>query len=453
MYTELDKKRGKALYMQLYEAISEDIIDGRLRCGVKLPPRRALAQQLGISENTVDGAYKMLLDTGYIISVPRQGYIVSFKAVAYGETPWETNAPEDVVFSPNGIDSSRINRAAYGKILKDIAYNDGTDIFSYVDKGGEFELRNAISKYLYSFRGVKCSPDRIIIGAGAEYLLASLAVLFPTDTSFIMENPCDTHFYRVMTAYKNKAVTLPANTEKFDINALYASDGNILFIDPDARFPRSSAMDEDERRAVLNWVQQKNGRYIIENCCDSEIQWDSRKTIYSMDENNKVIYLGSFARSFCPAVKTAYMVLPPELLALWKRGHAYYYALTSKTEQLAIAEFINKGYFTKHYKAMRRIYKDKRAYLQECLYEVFGDRIEICGTSGSTYISASLNGTSTDEVKQNARRCGVKLFSMNSFNIKKDNQPIENDRLVIGFGDLNREKINLGVQLWKDGLI
>ena len=453
MYTELDKKRGKALYIQLYEAISEDIIDGRLRCGVKLPPRRALAQQLGISENTVDGAYKMLLDTGYIISVPRQGYIVSFKSIAYGETPWETNAPEDVVFSPNGIDISRINRAAYGKILKDISYNDGIDIFSYVDKGGEFELRNAISKYLYSFRGVKCSPDRIIIGAGAEYLLASLAVLFPADTSFIMENPCDTHFYRVLTAYRNKAVTLPPNTGKFDIDALYSSDGDILFTDPNARFPRSDAMDEKECRAILSWAQQKDGRYIIENCCDSEIQWDSHKTIYSMDENNKVIYLGSFARSLCPAVKTSYMVLPPELLALWKRGHAYYYALTSKIEQLSVAEFINKGYFTKHYKAMRRIYKEKRGYLQECLYEVFGDKIELCGTSGSTYISVALNGTSANEVKQNARRHGVKLLSMNSFNIKKDTQPIENDKLVIGFGDLSREKIKLGVRLWANSLI
>ena len=102
---------------------------------------------------------------------------------------------------------------------------------------------------------------------------------------------------------------------------------------------------------------------------------------------------------------------------------------------------------------MRRIYKEKNGYLQECLYEVFGDRIEIFGASGSTYISVSLNGVSTDEVKQNARRGGVKLLSMNSFNVKKDNQPLKNDRLVIGFGDLTREKIKLGVQLWKNSLI
>lgn len=446
MYIELDKKRGKALYIQLYESISEDIIAGRLHNGVKLPPRRALANQLGVSQNTVDGAYKMLLDTGYVISVPRQGYIVSFKSSVYdGDVPWEINAPEEVVFSPNGIDISRVNRAAYAKLLKDAAYN--ADIFSYVDKSGEFALRSAISKYLYSFRGIKCPPDRIIVGAGAEYLLASLAVLFPSDVSVITENPCDTHFYRSLAAYRNSVVTLPANVDKFDMDALYASDGKILFIEPDARFPRSSALSEEERQSILDWANREDGRYIIENCCDSEIQWESHKTIYSMDKNNKVIYLGSFSRSFCPALKTAYMVLPPDLLALWKRGHVYYYALTSKSEQLALAEFINKGYLTKHYKTMRRIYKEKRMYLTECLSDAFGDRFIPRGTSGSTYISADINGMTAEEIKRTARRSGVKLLSMNSYNINRDTSPIDNDRLVIGFGDLTREKVNLGIRL------
>lgn len=448
MYIELDKKRGKALYIQLYEAISEDIIMGRLRNGVMLPPRRALAKQLNISQNTVDGAYKMLLDTGYVISVPRQGYIVSFKSSVYDtDVPWEINAPEEVVFSPNGIDISHINRASYAKLVKDAAYNG--DIFSYVDKSGEFALRSAISKYLYSFRSIKCPPDCIIVGAGAEYLLSSLTALFPDDVSVIMENPCDTHFYRVLDTYSNRVTTLPININEFDINALYSSEGKILFIEPDARFPRSSALSSEERQNILDWANAEDGRYIIENCCDSEIQWDSHKTIYSMDNNNKVIYLGGFSRSFCPAVKTAYMVLPPDLLSLWKRGHVYYYALTSKTEQLALAEFINKGYFTKHYKAMRKKYKEKRVYLTECFTNAFAENFILRDISGSTYISAEINRMSAEEIKKAARHKGVKLLSMNSYNIYKTSNPIENDRLVIGFGDLTKEKINLGTRLMK----
>ena len=131
---------------------------------------------------------------------------------------------------------------------------------------------------------------------------------------------------------------------------------------------------------------------------------------------------------------------------MWKRGHAYYYALTPKIEQFALAEFLNKGYFTKHYKAMRRIYKEKRELLKECLTYAFGDRIILQDRHGSTYITAEIQGLPANEIKQLARQSGVKLFSMNSFNVSPKNT-IKNDKLVIGIGDLSREKIKLGVQL------
>jgi GntR family transcriptional regulator/MocR family aminotransferase len=146
------------------------------------------------------------------------------------------------------------------------------------------------------------------------------------------------------------------------------------------------------------------------------------------------------------------MILPPELLALWKKHHAYYYSLVSKTEQYALAEFIKKGYFTKHYKNMRRIYKDKRKYLTDCFTEAFGDKIKICGGAGSTYITAELEGMNAEEIKLLARQNGVKLLSENSYNVKKDTSPMKNDKLVIGFGDLQREKIKLGIHLLKDSL-
>ncbi len=448
MYISLDKNQKKPLYIQLYEAISEDIVNGRLRYGMKLPSRRELSQEKGISQNTVDGAYRMLLDTGYIISVPRQGYIVSFRPLSYsGDSPWETMASEQVVFSPNGIDVSRMNRAVFAKLYKDIAYNDGVDIFSYVDKGGEFVLRNAISKYLYSFRNVKCSPDRVIVGAGAEYLLNSLAAIFSQSVAFAVENPCEPHFYNVLTSYNNKVISLPYNAGGFDFDALYACEADVLFIDPDSRFPRSAKMSSEERKKLLEWANAKEGRYIIENCCDSEIAWGSEEALCSMDENNRVIYLGSFARSLCPAVKTAYVVLPPEILALWKKSHAYYYALTSKTEQYVLAELINKGYFTNHYKSMRRIYKDKRDYLITCLTEAFGEKVKVCGSSGSTYICVDF-GVSADEVKKIARQSGVKLFSLNSYNTDKEDYKVpQDDKVVLGFGDLTKDRISLGMKL------
>lgn len=448
MYIDISKSKGKTMYIQLYDYIVEEILSGRLQNGMKLPTRRNMAQQLNIAETTVDSAYKMLQDTGYIISIPRRGYVVSFKASPYGsDIPWENTAREEIVFSPNGIDISHLPRTAYAKIMRDILYNDGIEIFSYPEKGGEFVLRNEISKYLYSVKDVKCSPSQIIIGAGLEYLLSSLAAIFPEDTGYILENPCDTHFYHTLSSYRHKVILLPQSINEFDIDALYASVGNILCIEPDTRFPRSNALSEKVCGEILKWAYSAPDRYIIENGYDSELQSVQKKTLYSMDTQNRILYLNSFSRSVSPAVKTAYMVIPENLLELWKKKHVYYYSLVSKQEQYALAEFIRRGYFIKHYKHMRKLYKERREYLKDCLFKNFGDDVKIYGEDASTYISAEFVSFSTDKLKNTAKKAGVKLLSLNSFNINKNTSPLDNDRIVMGIGDLNNEKIRLGVKL------
>lgn len=450
MKIELKKMKGKSLYIQLYEAIIEEITSGRLKCGEKLPPRRALSEELKIAQTTVDNAYKMLQDTGCIISIPRQGYLVSFKTTDYNkDIPWEIPPKEQYVFSANGIDFSSLNRNIYAKITRDIVYNDGKEIFSYIEKGGEFILRSEISKFLYSFHNIKCSPWQIIIGAGAEYLLTSLSVLFNSKTAYIMENPCDKHFYDSLKTQGGKIITLPFNTEAFNINALYESQGDILFIEPNGRFPRGLALTETERKDIIAWANQNPNRYIIENGYEAELIQNSENSLYNMDTNNKVIYLGSFSRSLCPSVKTSYMVLPDNLLSMWKEKHIYYYALSSKLEQYILAEFINKGHFTNHYKNMRKIYKEKREYTAECLKSAFKDNIKILNDfGGSTYIVTEFLLGNPVDIMRKSRENGVKIFNMDTYNTNK-NPEINSNKFVIGIGDLNQKKISTGIKILK----
>lgn len=450
MYIKLSKSTNEPIYIQLYKSISEEIISGRLPKGSKLTSRRTLSRELGVSQNTVESAYKMLQDTGYVTAIPRQGYVVSFKtSILSSELPWETDAPEQVVFSPNGIDTSLINFSAYAKILRNVAYNHSMDIFSYVDKIGELSLRSAITKYLYLFRNIKCSTDKILIGAGAEYLLTSLAEIFD-HSIFIFENPCDTHFYNAVASYKNNITLLNSENGKFNYDALNNSSGNILFVEPDTRFPHCSSMDIETRMKILDWANQSEDRYVIELGYDSELQWETYDTIYSLDTNDKVIYLNTFSRSLGPGIKTAYMVLPETLLNLWKKKHIYYYSLTSKSDQFALAEYINNGHFTKHYKSMRISYKDKSSYAKAYMSELFGERFKIISDSASTYFTFILNGCTASEVKHRARRCGVKILSLNSYNVAE--KPLESDYLILGIGDLEKSKIKLGIKLLKENL-
>ncbi len=453
MKIELKKSNGKPLYIQLYDAIIEEITSSGLKSGEKLPSRRALSEELNIAQTTVDNAYKMLQDTGYIVSIPRQGYLVSFKTTDYNkDIPLEIPPKEQYIFSANGIDFSYLNRNAYAKITKDIVYNDGKEIFSYIEKGGEFILRSEISKFLYSFHNIKCSPWQIILGAGSEYLLNALSVLFDDKTKYIMENPCDKHFYYALKSFENQIVTLPFNTEAFDVKALYESRGDILFIEPNGRFPRGLLLTETEKKEILSWANQKQNRYIIENGYEAELIQNGGNSLYNMDTDNKVIYLGSFSRSLCPSIKTSYMVLPDKLLSLWKEKHVYYYSLSSKLEQYILAEFINKGHFTKHYKNMRKIYKEKREYAVECLKTAFQDKIKIHNsTGGSTYIIAEFISENPEDIIYKSRKNGVKIFNMDTYNTDS-NPEIKNNKFVIGVGDLSRAKISTGIKMLKESL-
>lgn len=438
-----DKK--PPLYTQLYDYLISEIVSGRIPNGSKLFSRREMAQKAHVSQNTVDSAYKMLVDTGYAEALPRQGYIVTYKKASTANTPWEQNPAESIVFSPNGIDTSHINRSAYARITRSIAYNDGKDIFSYIEKGGETELRMAISKYLYSFRNIKCSPEQIIIGAGREYQLRAFASMMEGHT-FVIENPCDRRLYTALHEDGKSIVTLPPNTGHLDISALKKSGGDIFIIEPDSRFPRGTLMSAEERQELL---KNYNG-YIVEIGTDSELCPKTGTPLYSADTKNRVVYLGSFSRSIGPAIRTSYMVLPSELTAKWKSFHTYYYALSSKLEQLVLADFIDKGHYAKHCRQMRRIYSEKKLYLSHRITEILHGSA-IFSSNGGTYITvSSLNNIA--DIKRIAKAIGIKLLSMNSYNVKKQFEPISNDFLIMGIGDLSIRDINQGLRLLKQNL-
>lgn len=438
-----DKKQP--LYIQLYDRLTAEIISGHFPNGFKLPSRRDMAEKSNLSQNTVDSAYKMLADTGYAKAIPRQGYIVTYKRASTSNTPWEQNAPESIVFSPNGIDTSHINRGAYARIVKNISYNDGKDIFSYIEKGGETELRMAISKYLYSFRSIKCSPEQIIIGAGQEYQLRAFASMMQ-NSRFVIENPCDGRLYTALYEDGKNISILPPNAGNLNLDELLRSNSDIFIIDADSRFPRGTMLNDNERAELLN---SYNG-YIIEIGSDSELCSKTGTPLYSLDTKKRVIYLGSFSRSIGPAIRTSYMVLPYELMDKWKNFHTYYYALSSKLEQLVLAEFIDKGYYTKHCRQMRRIYSEKKLYLAYRITEILHESAVI-SSNGGTYITVSINGN-TAQIKQTAKSIGIKLLSLNSYNINKYTSPLENDPLILGIGDLSVRDISRGLRLLKENI-
>ena len=155
---------NKPLYKQLYESIVEDIISGRLRDGEKLPSRRKMSEEKYVSPFTVDATYKLLADTGYIVSKPRQGFfVVSSKQGREYKNPWITKGENRYSFSPNGIDVMNSFDKASEKIYASTLKERKREYTRYGEKGGERGLRMALSDYLYKFGGLDAKAENIVI--------------------------------------------------------------------------------------------------------------------------------------------------------------------------------------------------------------------------------------------------------------------------------------------------
>lgn len=454
-----DAQTKKAAYMQLYDELVHDICTGLLPFGSKLPTRRDISKEKNISETTVNNTYTLLQDTGYIVSRPRQGFFVSYKSLDADRTPpWELTPKEQYVFSPNNMDSSLFNRRLYAKILKEITYNDGIDFANHGDKAGELSLREEIAKYMYSFHNIKCLPSQIIIGGGLEYLLVSFAQCFGADMPHIMESPGDRHWYYSFQTYMKKQQFIPANPDCFDIDALSSFNKGILYCSPGQQIPTGHHMTMQERNNLLKWVHADNStqppfhRYIVEVEIHNELLSRHEPSLYSMCPDDHVVYLGSFCRALTPGFKISYMILPSHLIELWQQRHVFYYSLCSRAEQLALAEFMNRGYFVCHYESLKQLYSQKRAFCIQCLKNEFADSVTIMedNTDGMIVI-ARLNLPVSDETARikNAQ-AGVKVYPLSFYSCGSDNDRIPKGIYLFGIGALSNAQIKTGIHIFHE---
>ena len=202
----LDSRSKKPLYEQIYDYIKSDIQNGRIPYGEKLPSTRALAKHLEVSRSTVELAYEQFLSEGYIESAPYRGFFVAQIDELYqlkkeekkSERKIEKKKVYQYDFTPNGVDLNSFPYNVWRKLSKDILMDDRTELFRTGDPQGEYGFRSAISNYLYQARGVDCTPDQVLIGAGSDYILMLLGMILGTEHMIAFEDPTYKQAYRVI---------------------------------------------------------------------------------------------------------------------------------------------------------------------------------------------------------------------------------------------------------------
>lgn len=335
------------LYEKIYEYIKNEIVDGKISKGEKLPSTRLLAKNLSVSRSTAELAYDQLLAEGYIEAEPYRGYFVCDIEALYQleqrnhmqeklqagqdwQPGWKTeikhgagsSKQKEIDFSPYTIDTQNFPYNVWRKLHKNVLLDDREEILLSGDGQGDHELRMAIADYLHQARGVNCVAEQIIIGAGNEYLELLLAQVLGEKKTVLMDDPTYLQAYRTFSNMGYLVKNIPAEQGSMPIEAVRRENADILYVMPSHQFPLGTVMPLKQRLDLLKWASEKEGRYLIEDDHDSEYRYKGKPipSLQSIDHEEKVIYLGTFSKSIAPSLRISYMVLPLHLLKKYQES-------------------------------------------------------------------------------------------------------------------------------------
>lgn len=378
----LDKNVAKPLYEQLYEQIRGEILSGRMSEGEKLPSKRSLAEQLRVSLVTVENAYAQLIAEGYVRAEQRSGYFVQFSGGAL-EFPERVNRSEQHLpeesAEQSGPDESagaaEFPFSVWTRLMRLVISEKGTKLLQPVENGGAFELRSAISEYLYRSRGLDVQPRHIIIGSGTEYLYNLLIQLLGRGRRYGIEDP---GFQKPARIYELNDATferIPLDGSGMRTDALYEKRVDVAHISPAHHFPTGIVMPISRRREILDWARDGD-RFIIEDDYDSEFRRSGKPvpTIFGLGSGS-VIYVNTFSQTIAPSVRISYMCLSPQLYEQWREKLGFYACSVPAFEQYTLARFISEGYFERHINRTGKRYKRVAERVRGIISEYSGVRI------------------------------------------------------------------------------
>ena len=356
---QIHQREDKPKYFYLYTMIKEDILSGVIKQNEKLPSKRTLAEHLGISLITVETAYQMLREEGYIESRERSGYYVAELPLIYNhkqsqkgekrelhllELSKVVDGSEDFFPSSLYFKTVRSVLAVYGKQLLMKSPNEGCEI-----------LRNAIAKYLLRYRGIFAQPKQIIIGSGAEHLYSTVVRMFGNDRIYGIENPSYQQIRMVYEGMGVKCEYLKMGTEGILTSELENTKATILHVTPFHSYPSGVTASVRKRYEYLEWARRYN-TLIIEDDFDSEFFMPGKPidTLFLLDNHESVIYINTFSKSLSPSIRIGYMILPEKYLDIYKKNVGAFSCTVPVLDQYVLAEFIGNGYFEQHLNRVRR---------------------------------------------------------------------------------------------------
>ena len=345
-------KEDRPVYLQLYRQLRDDILEENYPYNTKLPSKRSLAEETGVSTITVEHAYGLLCDEGYIEARQRSGYVVIFRKTdgfAASVLPTETTPVTDSQAAPD------FPLSVLRKTVRKVLTEHGDLLLAKSPNCGSLALREAIRHYLARNRGVRVEVEQIVIGSGSEYLYGLIVELLGRNKIIAIESPSSKKIQQVYEATEIRYDLLQLTKEGIDSKALAETTAHVLHTTPYRSYPSGVTASASKRHEYIRWAD-RDGRYIIEDDFESEFSVSSlpAETLFSLSARDNVIYLNTFSKTVSPSLRIGYMVLPKHLVLPFQQKLGFYSCTVPTFMQYVMTELINNGDFERHINRVRR---------------------------------------------------------------------------------------------------
>ena len=411
---------AKNKYYKLYSLIREDILRGKFKAGERLPAKRELAKELGVSVVTVQLAYEQLLAEGYVRSKERSGYFVeevsalpqNGQKTEYVPTVFQEKKYK-IDFVKSATPAELFPFSTWAKLMRKVLSNCGEHLLERVPCDGDGELKEEISAYLYRTRGIDVDPRYIVVGAGAEYLYGVIVQLLGRDKLYAVENP---GYAKICAAYRlNGAAFVPISVGKSGISVeeLINSSADVLHISPAHQFPTGAVTPVSTRLQIIEWAA--TGKSVIEDDYDSEFRLSGKplQSLYSLCPE-RVVYMNTFSKSLAPSMRMGYMVLPP---ALYERFLSVFQSSANVVplfEQKTLAAMLKEGHFERHINRLKTHYRGVRRLVVET-FEKSDTGCKIVDTGSGLHMLVQFPHACDEAIKSEAEQAQVRIRCLSDY--------------------------------------
>ena len=394
-----DKMKKQPEYLNIYYKLRDQITSGAYDFGQRLPSKRQLSDTEHLSVITIGHAYDLLAEEGYVEARERSGYYVSYNDA----DPFLANAPENAatqaVRNNSLVDSDEMmgNRdssqkgsslekikashesnsfgkmnspykeefvvppvanfpfLSYAKTVRRVLSDEGEKLFVKSENQGRLDLRQAIAAYLLRNRGMKVSPEQILVGSGAEYLYGIIVMMLGRDRIYGIEDPSYEMIEKIYAQNGASIEKLQMGPDGITSSALQRTKSGVLHVTLFHSYPSGVTADATKRAEYINWAKHRDA-FIVEDDYDSEFTVKTRRedTLFSIEPKRHVIYINTFSRTISHATRVGYMVLPSELCNELLSKVSFFSCTVPVLDQVVLRELLNSGEFERHINRVRR---------------------------------------------------------------------------------------------------